>query len=859
MSLYRALLHLYPAFFRCEYGDELARTFAERRRRAGGPLGRLAVWLHELLDLPRSAALVHLDVLRQDLRFTARALARSPGFAATAVIVAALGIGANTAVFSVTDQVLLRPLPFPAPDRLVQLWEVEDGSCCNEVSPPNYRDWKARSRSFAALSAWHSREANRVGAGEPVRLRGAGVGADLLPLVGVRPALGRLLARADEQAGAPGTLLISHGAWQRVFAGNPAVLGRAVRLDDEAFTVVGVLPAGFAFPSRQVEFWAPIRMTEDDLSDRDNNYFKVVGRLAPDVSLAAAQAELAAIGAAMEREFPATNDRTGVAVQPLHTVDRQSRLLLGALVGASACVLAIACVNLATLLLTRAIARRRELAVRAALGAGRERVTRQLVTEALVLTVLGGGLGIALAAALGPLLGQLVPAELPVVPRGGLDARLIAFALAATVVTGVAFGVVPALRASGRRLDGLRERGALGGGRSPLRSLLVTAQVAGCVVLLVACGLLLRALLRVQAVDPGFRGDGVLAVQTPLPPQRYASTAARLGFYSRVLAEVRALPGVTAAGYVTGLPLEMGGGIRPVAVPGAVADSPAHRPMASLRFVSPGYFAALGIPLRAGRDVAAGDDLAAARVAVVSEQLVREHFPSGRALGRSFDFAGEERTIVGVVGEVRVRGLERRSEPQVYLPFGQVADGAMTAYAPRELVVHTSGEPYAQLAAVRAIVRRADPEVPIGAVREVAELVSGQTTTRRTQVALLGAYAGLALLLAGLGIHGLLSLAVSQRLTELGLRLAIGAGRREILALALGRGLRVAAIGAAIGLLAAYAAARALAGVLAGVEPGDAVTFGVAVAAAVAMTVSGSLVPALRVARVDAARVLLAG
>lgn len=857
MRLYRALLYFYPAFYRAEYGDEMVRTFAARSRRAGGRAGRAALWLRELVDLPRSAVLVHLDVLRQDLAFALRALRRSPGFAITAILVAALGIGANTAVFSLADQVLLRPLPFPSPARLVQLWEVEEGSCCNEVSPPNYRDWKERSHSFSALSAWHWRDGNLVGAAQPVRLQGVATGADLLPLVGVRPLRGRLFTAADEKPGAPGTLLIGHGTWQRVFGGDPDVVGRTVRFDDEAFTIIGVLPSDFAFPSRRTEFWAPIRLSEEERAERDNNILKVVGRLAPGVSLGAAAKEMEAIGAQLEREHRDTNDQTSVAVQPLHTVNRQSRLLLAALVGASLCVLVIACVNLATLLLTRAIARRKELAVRAALGAGRERVTRQLLTEALVLTLLGGGLGVALATALGPLLAHLVPGELPIVVHGGLDARLIGFALLVTVSTGVAFGVVPALRASGRRLAGLRERGPLGGARSALRSLLVTAQVAGCLVLLVACGLLLRALLRVQAVDPGFHGAGVLAVQTPLPPQRYQSTALRLAFYSRVLAEVRALPGVEAAGYVTWLPLEMGGGIAPVEVPGEVVASPAHRPRASMRFVSPDYFATMGIPLRAGRDVARGDTLATRRVAVVSEEFVRAHFPDGKALERTFKFGDEERTIVGVVGEVRMRGLERQSEPQVYLPYAQVADGEAMGYVPRELVLRTSGDPYAPLAPVRAIVGRADPEVPIGKVREVAEVVWGQTASRRTQVWLLGAYAALALLLAGIGIHGLLSLAVSQRLAELGLRLAIGAGRREILRLALAHGLRVAAIGAGVGLVLAYAAARSLAGALAGVEPGDVVTFAVTLGAAVLMTVSGTLIPALRVLRVDAARVLL--
>jgi putative ABC transport system permease protein len=856
MRLYRAMLHLYPAFYRAEYGDELVRTFAVRSRVAGSGASRAALWLRELVDLPRNAALVHLDVLRQDLAYALRALRRSPGFAATVVLVAALGIGANTAVFSLTDQVLLRPLPYPSPERLVQLWETEEGGCCNEASPPNYKDWKERSHSFSALSAWHSRDANLVGAGEPVRLHGVGVGADLLPMVAVRPLRGRLFDPADERPGAPGTLIIGYGTWQRVFGGDPDVVGRTVRLDDEPFTVIGVLPREFAFPSAQIDFWAPIRMNPDDLADRDNNFFKVVGRLAPGVSLRAAAAELDAIGGQLAREYPDTNDDSSVAVQPLHTVNRQSRLLLAALVGASLCVLVIACINLATLLLTRAIARHKELAVRAALGAGRERVTRQLLTEALVLSVLGGGLGIALAAVLGPLLAHLVPSELPIVAHGRLDARLIGFALLVTVFTGIAFGVVPALRASGRRVAGLRERGLLGGARSPLRSLLVTAQVAACLVLLVACGLLLRALLRVQGVDPGFRGSGVLAVQTPLPPVRYQSSAARAAFYSRVLAEVRALPGVTSAGYVTWLPLAMGGGIAPVEVPGEVAASPAHRPLASRRLVSQGYFETMGIPLRAGRDVTPGDDAKARRVAVVSEGFVREHFPDGRALERTFKFAGEDRTVVGVVGEVRMRGLERRNEPQVYLPYAQGAE-TDTYYAPHELVLRTSGDPLAQLPAVRAIVRRIDSEVPIGHVREVAEVVWGQTAGRRTQVWLLGSYAALALLLAGIGIHGLLSLAVSQRLAELGLRLAIGAGRPEILRLALAHGMKVAAIGSAVGLALAYAAGRALAGALAGIAPGDAVTFAIAVGAAVLMTISGTMWPALRVLRMNAARVLL--
>ena len=856
MRLYRALLRLYPAGFRAEYGDELNRTFVERRRRADGAGEVVRLWLRELLDLPRSAALVQLDVLRQDLRFAARSLRRAPGFTATAVLVTALGIGANSAVFSVTDQVMLRPLPYPEPDRLVRLWQSGADFSRGEATPPNFRDWRERSRSFSGMAAHHPLGTNLVGAGTPVRLEGVGVTADLLPLIGVQPLLGRLFHADDDRTGAPGTMVLSYGTWRSVFAADPNVVGRSVRLDDHPYTVIGVMPAGFAYPSRDTQVWTPIRMSEEDLQDRTNSFFTVVARLRPGVSLAAAQSEMTAIAGGLEREHPEENAEIGVVVEPLRTVRRQARLLLLALVGASVCLLVIACLNLATLLSARALARRKELAVRAALGAGRERVARQLLTEALLLTTVGGLLGVMLAAALSPVLVHLVPSELPIVPDLGMDGRLLAFAFLATMLTAAAFGIAPALAAGGRRLEGLHERGALGGARPQTRAVLVTVQVAACLVLLVTCGLLLRALLQVQSTDPGFDADGVLAVQTPLPPERYATAGPRIAFYSRVLEDVRALPGVRAAGYMTFLPLVMGGGIQVVEVAGEVRD-PASRPMASLRFVSPDYFTTMGIRRLAGRDFAAADTSDAARVAVVSESFVRRHFPSVPPLGRTFGFAEDQRTIVGVVGDVMVRGLERTSEPQVYLPYMQAPEEGMNNYFPRELVVRAEGDPLALVPAIRRIVERADPEVPIGAVRLMEDVLDAQTGSRRTQVYLLAGYAALALLLAGVGIHGLLSLAVSQRLPELGLRLAIGAGRGEVLQLALAQGLRVAALGSAVGLVLAYMAGRALSGLLAGVAPGDLFTFGGATVTAALLTLSGTLAPALAVVRVDPARVLL--
>jgi predicted permease len=428
-----------------------------------------------------------------------------------------------------------------------------------------------------------------------------------------------------------------------------------------------------------------------------------------------------------------------------------------------------------------------------------------------------------------------------------------------TVLTGLAFGVVPALRiGGGSDASGLREgsRGGLGGRRERLRGALVVAEVAVCVVLLVSCGLLIRALWRVQQTAPGFRTEGVLTVQTPLPLPRYEAAARRADLYARILAEVRALPGVEHAGYVTGLPMLHTGGIWSVQAEGELPVPERTGLTASLRFVTPGYFAAMGVPLRQGRDVAESDTFEAPAVAVVSESLVRRHWPGQDPIGRRFTFSFRERTVVGVVADIRVRGLERESEPQVYLPCRQVPDGAQTFYAPKELVIRSSSDAGPLASAVRGIVRKADVELPIAAVRTLQEVVESQTAARRTQIQVLAAFAALALLLAGIGLHGLLSFAVSRRLPEFGLRFALGARAGDVLKMVLREGLVLAGAGGAVGLLLAYAAARAMEALLAGVRPGDAATFLTATLVALVMTLSGSLMPVLRAIRVDPATVL---
>jgi predicted permease len=539
-------------------------------------------------------------------------------------------------------------------------------------------------------------------------------------------------------------------------------------------------------------------------------------------------------------------------------ISRQSRLLLFALSGAALCVLLIACTNLANLLLARALARRKELAVRTALGAGRERLIRQLVTESLVLALMGGLLGVRLAPLALPLLTKLVPS----LPAGGMpsiDFRVLSFAAILTVLTRVAFGTAPAWRVCRNDdLSGLCEGSRAAGGRKAgLSSALIVAEVALSVVLLVSAGLLLRALLKIQSVDPGFRSDGVLTLQTALPMPKYDATAKRTAFYRQVLSEIQALPGVRAAGYISFLPMTMTGGVWPVDIGGKTFDrSEGHT--ASLRFITPGFFAALRIPFRAGRNFRESDASGKPLVAIVSDSFVRRHWPGESALGRHFKFASFDRTVAGVVGDIRVRGLEGNSEPQVYLPYQQLQGVYLTFYASKDLAILVLGNPRVLLPDVRRIIRNADPELPISHVRTLAEIVRTGTASRTVEVRILAAFAALALLLAGIGIHSLLSFMVSNRSTELAVRMALGAQPSDILKLVLRHSLSLAAAGIVLGGVLAYAAGRTMQALLAGVPAGDMATFLAAAALCLLMTLAGSLVPSTRALRVDPIRVIRA-
>ena len=856
MRFYRTLLRFYPSSFRAEYGEEMCALFARRLRATSGRAATFALWGGALADILPNAARAHADILRQDLRYTARSLGRSPAFTLTAIVVAGLGIGATTATFSILDHVLVRPLPFPESERLVQVWQDESfrGYSRMEVSPGNFRDWKRMTRSFEGISGYTYLSVNLVGGGEPERLDGASVHGDLFDVLRVRAALGRIFTEADDRPGAPGTVILSHGLWQMRFGADPGVLGRKVLLNDAPYEIVGVMPAAFSFPRRETRLWTTLRFQESNYEDRTDTWMHIVGRLRRGVSLERSRAEMQVIAAQLEKAYPKENEHISATVVRLRDdVTWRARLLLLALVGAAVSVLLIACTNLANLLLTRALTRRRELAVRAALGAGRDRLVRQLLTESLVLAGIGGALGVLLAAGAVPLIARLVPNALPIAELPPVDLRMLLIAGVLTFATGVGFGVVPALKAcGGAGGDALQEsaRGGVGRRTERLRSALVVAEVMTSVVLLVGAGLLLRALWRLQATDPGFRAEGVLTLRTALPMPKYEPTQRRSRFYESVLSEVRAIPGVSDAAYISFLPMVMRGGIWPVGKAGEPTGGNADA-AASLRYVTPGFFATLGIPLRLGRDVADSDTRESPYVAVVSESFARKYWPGANPIGQRFRFAQDDRTVVGVVGDVKVRGLEQESEPQVYVPSRQVKDGDIIWYVPKDLVVRSSVAPAALLPTLRSIIAKADPQLPVSDVQTLSAVVESDTGPRRVQARVVVVFAVIAFVLSGIGIHGLLAFTVSQRTREIGVRIALGAPSGEILRMVLRRGVGLAGGGVVLGAGLAYVAGRSMQALLFGISPADAATFAAAVTLSLAMAALGSLWPALRAVRVD--------
>jgi predicted permease len=804
----------------------------------------------------------HWDILKQDLRYTLRTLNRSRAFALTAILVAALGVGANTAAFSVADFVLLRPLPFPDPDALVRLCEGPrtggGWGCMNQLSPANYRDLRRMSSSFEDMGAFASNAVNLVGGGEPRRLSITPVTPEVLPLLGVRPALGRVFdANSNDDVN---SVVISHGLWQSQFGGAAEVLGQKVSLDGAPYTIIGVMPPSFYFPTRGVQLWTLLTLREEDFENRTNSYLEAVGRLKPGVTFEESRAELSMLAERLGREYPDTNAETGVSYFRLRdNMSPRFQLMLVSLSGASLCLLLLTCANLANLLLARAVAHERELAVRAALGAGKHRLVRQLITQSAVLAVLGGGVGVLMAMVAVPLFSSLVPPTLPVATQPGLDVRVLAVAALFTCLTAVGFGLFPAFRAGREEFAALREGSRAGGGRKQrLRAVLVTIEVTMSVVLLITSGLLIRAVWRVQAIDPGFAPQQVMTLRTALPRPKYDSPVRRGDYYQRVLNGVRALPGVQSAGFISGLPMMTTGLITGVEIPGQEVRRARGGAGVSHRWVTSQYFKTMGIPIHRGRDVEEADTGDRAWVAVVSASFAGRYWPGQDPIGKTFRHLRRTRTVVGVVGDVKVRGLERNSEPQMYLPAQQAEEASAAIFDPKDLVIRHSGSADPLVSAVRQIVRSVDPEQPISDVRTMDDVLAGDTASRRAQLQVLGVLAAVAVLLSGVGIYGLLAYTVSQRSREIGVRLALGADPARVGRMIFADGMRLALFGVVPGVLGAYAAARAMSALLFGVAPSDPATFAAGVGLALLMAFAGSVVPAIRAVRVTPMSVLRA-
>lgn len=789
-----------------------------------------------------------VETLLQDVRYAARMLAKRPGFTAVAVLTLALGIGANTSIFSVVNAVLLRPLPYKDAERLVVVYETDaKGEDFYPAAPANYLAWKARAGSFEELAALSNKGwgGNLTGEGEPERLQGFQVTANLFPFLGASPALGRNFLPEEDRPGGEQVVILSHGLWQRRFAGDTGVVGRTLTINGRGYAVVGVMPQDFRF-YQQADLWTPMAFDAAEESNAQDHYLYAVGRLRPGVTPEQARSEAAQVLRAVAAVPAEANSASVVYAQ--EGLVREVRPVLFLLLGAVGFVLLIACTNVASLMLARAAERRKEIAIRTALGARRRRIVLQLLTESTVVALLGGGLGLLVAMwgvgfLVGVLPGSLVAGN-PRLASLGVDAGVLLFTLAVSLLTSLLFGLAPALHASKVDLNEALKEGARSGGagraRNRLRSVLVVAEVGLALVLLVCAGLMIKSLWRLSAVNPGYDPDGVLALNVDLPGTKYKEKRQIADFYGQAIERISALPGVAGVGAVNSLGVSVGFGVdeRPPV-------EPSRRPQAVTRFVNPGYFAALRIPILRGRSFTEQDRADSAPVAVIDETLARRHFPGEEPIGKHLSVWGASREIVGVVGEARYGSLGDKPSPHVYLPYTQMTWGGMT------LFVRSGLDPAALTPAIRREVQAIDPDQSLYDVKMLGESLSESVAPRRHASALLGGFAALALVLAAVGLYGVMAYSVAQRTHELGVRVALGARSADVLKMVLGQGMLLVLIGTVVGLAAAAALTRLIESLLFGVSPTDPATFMVIVLLLVLVSLLACYIPARRATRVD--------
>jgi putative ABC transport system permease protein len=804
-----------------------------------------------------------METLLQDLRYALRMLAKRPGFTAVAVLTLAVGIGANTAIFSVVNAVLLRPLPYEEPERLVVVWDnfLNMGLPQISVSVPEFEDYRTRNQSFTGMAAWAMTTGNLTEAGEPEQVRVAFVTTDFFSVLGVNPVKGRGFIPEEGQDGNDNVAVLSHGLWQRRFGSDPDVVGKTLRLNGEVVSIVGVAPPGFRFP-RELDLWAPIAVTTGgpNAPSRGSRFLSVFARLKPGVSLEQARSDMAGLGSALMGEYPnnyPTDSGWTVTVVPLHEqVVGDTRPALLVLLAAVGFVLLIACANVANLLLVRAASRSKEVAVRLALGASRVRLVRLLLTESVLLALAGGLLGLAVAVWGVDMIAAASPAGIPRIDEVGADARVFLFTLGVSVATGVLFGLAPALQTTRPDLlESLKEgdRGSTESfKRNRVRNGLVVTEVALSLVLLVGAGLLIKSFVRVWNVDAGFDPENVLTAQLSLPQMKYTEKQQATLFYQQLVERMQALPGVQAAAVATLLPMT-GNSSGTVTLEGKPVPQTGGLE-ADQRGVSPDYFRAMGVRILRGRGFTAQDVEGAQPVCVVDEKMALEQYPGEDPIGRQIKIGGSQSqlpwmTIVGVASHLKNQGLEEEGRVQLYIPLFQppFQGPVRNTY----LVAKTATDPEAVAGAMRATVASLDRDLPIANVRAMEDVLWDSVATRRLAMSLLGLFAAVALLLAAVGLYGVLAYSVARRTHEIGIRMALGARPGDVLRLVVGQGLVLIAIGVAVGLGASLLVARAMSDLLFGVSAADPLTLVGTPVLLLLVALAACYVPARRAARVD--------
>ena len=787
-----------------------------------------------------------------DLRFGLRLLRKTPGFTAIAILTLALGIGANTAIFSSVDGAFLRALPFRGADRLVMLWEEATfvGFPHATPAPGNYSDWKRQNRSFSGIAAMRYVMGSLITDGPPEQVGGQAVTPDFFGVLGVQPEMGRLFTEDDDRIGAQ-VVVIGYGLWQRRYQSDPGIVGRTIPLNGAKFTVIGVLPRDFVFQSRMTDYWVPTSFTPAMLANRDAHYLNVVARLKPGVTIEQARDDMHALARRLQ-EQGVFDKRSDIVVIPLREdLLGNTRLALLVLLAAAGCVLLIACANVANLLLARNLARRREMAVRAALGAGRARLVKQMVTESVMLSIAGGGLGLAFASAALKVLARLVPSSMPETATPSIDMRVLGFALALSILTGLIFSIVPAIRTAQASLNEVLKQSGRGssGVAYRMRDALVVGEVASALVLLVGAGLLLRTMANLRGIDVGFRSDHLLTMRAATA--RTMTHTDRMNFYDRVVAGVRTLPGVENAAFVSDLPFQQQGNSQGFEIEGRSRQENGPVQTALYRVGTNDYLKTLGVKVLEGRLFDATDGAISAPVLIVTETLAKQFFKGESALGHRMRVGGPNApwaTVVGVVADVHERGYEPAMMPGVYIPIVQAP------YAnsiPRELLVRTRSDPRSLAEAVRRVIWSVNPQQPVGRVRTMDDWIDLDVADRKQQTMLLGTFAGLALLLASIGLYGVLSYSVTQRGREIGVRIALGASAADVTRIVVQHGFQLIAAGLMAGFLLSWAATRAMIKLLYGVRAMDPATFAGVAALLAVIALAACWIPARRAARVD--------